>query len=67
MGYKKIIPKLSDGLMVGFSRETPTSDPVMVVGRKKLDNTIVVINAFQGDEARELYEKLTTLKKGNDE
>lgn len=67
MAYKKIIPKLSDGLMVGFSRVTPTSDPVMVVGRKKLDNTIVVINAFQGDEARELYEKLTTLKKGNNE
>ncbi|WP_305265415.1 hypothetical protein [uncultured Bacteroides sp.] len=32
--------------------------PVLVVGTK-VENDINIINAFQGEEARELYRKLT--------
>ena len=35
---------------------------VLIVGRQK-NKEITVINAFQGKEARELYEKLTIKKK----
>jgi len=35
----------------------------MVVGRKRMNQSVEIINAFQGDEARELYEKLVTKKK----
>lgn len=35
--------------------------PVLVVGTK-VKNGINIINAFQGEEAEELYKKLTTKK-----
>ena len=34
----------------------------MTVGRVRTDQSIEIINTFQGDKARELYEKLTTNK-----
>lgn len=37
---------------------------VLIVGRKKTKVDVEVINAFQGKEARDIYEKLTTRKKG---
>lgn len=57
------IPRLSDSLLIGFDRETPTSDPVLIVGRKRKNQSVDIINAFQGDEAVELYNRLTTVKK----
>lgn len=35
---------------------------IMTVGRVRTDQSIEIINTFQGDKARELYEKLTTNK-----
>ena len=35
---------------------------IMTVGRIRNDQSIDIVNAFQGDEARELYEKLITKK-----
>lgn len=45
---------------VDFSNKNDTG--VMVVGRKRMNQSMEIINAFQGDEARELYEKLITKK-----
>lgn len=39
--------------------------PVLVV-ETKVKNGINIINAFQGEEAEELYRKLTTKKEKND-
>lgn len=36
---------------------------ILLVG-KKVKGVANIINAFQGEEARALYEKLTTVKKG---
>ena len=46
---------------VDFSNKNDTG--VMVVGRKRMNQSVEIINAFQGDEARELYERLITAKK----
>lgn len=47
--------KLEDFLVCAdFSNDIP----VLVVGTK-VENDINIINAFQGEEARELYRKLT--------
>ena len=35
---------------------------IMTVGRIRRDHHIDVVNIFQGDEAKELYEKLITNK-----
>lgn len=34
--------------------------PVLIVGRRGKEKEIDIINAFQGEEAEELYRKLTT-------
>ena len=56
-------PRLSDTVLVSFNRESPTSDPILIVGRKRKNQSVEIINAFQGDEAVELYNRLTTVKK----
>ena len=57
------IPRLSDTVLVSFDRESPASDPVLIVGRKRKNQSVDIINAFQGDDAVELYNRLTTVKK----
>ena len=52
------IPRLSDTVLVNFSRESPTSDPILIVGRKRKNQSVEIINAFQGDEAVELSERI---------
>ena len=36
--------------------------PILIVGKKRLNQSVEIINAFQGDEATELYKRLTTVK-----
>ncbi len=52
--------KRSDTLLVGW--EAGSDVPILIVGRKLPGSDVDVINAFQGQEALELYSKLA--KKG---
>ena len=36
--------------------------PILIVGRKRKNRSVEIINAFQGDEAVELYNRLITVK-----
>ena len=47
--------KSVDSIIVSFDSE----NTVILVGRKVQKKDVEVINAFQGEEARELYRKLT--------
>ena len=57
------IPRLSDTILVSFARETPDSDPVLIVGRKRSNESVKIINAFEGKKALDIYENLTTVNK----
>ena len=57
------MPRLSDTVLVSFNRESTTSDPILIVGRKRKNQSVEIINAFQGNEAVDLYNRLTTVKK----
>lgn len=57
-GGKEVIDSVV--VSVDFSNKNDTG--VMVVGRKRMNQSMEIINAFQGDEARELYERLITKK-----
>ena len=57
------IPRLSDTILISFARETPNSDPVLIVGRKRMNKSVEIINAFEAKEALDIYEKLTTVNK----
>ena len=51
---------LTDAVIVSISFNPNQENTVLVVGRKRLNETVEVINAFQGQEAIDIYNKLTT-------
>lgn len=52
-----------DSILVSVDFSNNNDMGVLIVGRKRMNQSVEIINAFQGDEARELYEKLITKKK----
>ena len=55
---------LSDTLLVSISFSEKDKG-VLVVGRKRKNQSVEIVNAFQGEEALELYKKLVTQKEKN--
>ena len=56
---QKLEMPLNDTLLVGFDFTHGEDEEILIVGRKDGD-TLEVVNAFQGGNARALYELLTT-------
>ena len=54
---------LSDTLLVSIEFSDKDTG-VLVVGRKRKNQSVEIVNAFQGEEALELYKKLVTKKGG---
>ena len=52
-----------DSILVSVYFSNKDGTGVLIVGRKRMNQSVDIINAFQGDEARELYKKLVTKKK----
>lgn len=48
-----------DILLVSYDNVS-NDKPVLIVGRKEENGPVKIINAFQDEEAEELYKKLTT-------
>ena len=53
---------MEDSIIIGIDLSKGNVNNVMTVGRIRNDQSIEIINIFQGDEARELYEKLIANK-----
>ncbi len=53
-----------DSILVSVDFSNKNDTGVMVVGRKRMNQSVEIINAFQGEEAKELYKRLTTKKDG---
>lgn len=51
---------LSDTILVGVDFSNGGDKKILVVGRKQPNESVRIINAFQGKEALELYNKLVT-------
>lgn len=56
---------ITDTLLVSIDLATNGDTAVLIVGRKRLNQSVEIINAFQGEDATELYKLLTTVKGGN--
>lgn len=54
-----------DSLLIGVDFSNTDDTGVLIVGRKRMNQTPEIINAFSGEDARTLYELLTT-KTGTD-
>lgn len=57
----------ADALLIGYDDTNGKDETVLIVGRKTEGEVAEIINAFQGDEARELYRKLTERKERTNE
>lgn len=51
---------MEDTILVSYVQPTNGDTPILIVGRKRPNKSLDIINAFQGDEASELYIKLIT-------
>lgn len=54
-----------DAIIVSYDNSS-NDIPILIVGRKRFNRSMDIINAFQGDEAVELYTRLTTIKDKDD-
>lgn len=53
-----------DSLLVGVDFADNGDVGVLIVGQKRPNLSVDIINAFQGEEAKELYQRLTTPSRG---
>lgn len=51
-----------DSLLIGVDFADNGDVGVLIVGRKRPNLSVDIINAFQGEEAKELYQRLTERK-----
>ena len=49
-------------LIIGYDISHTSDNKVLVVGKRGPSGSVEIVNAFQGDEAEELYNKLITKK-----
>ena len=52
----------AEAILIGYCPRYGLDEPVMTVGRKLINGSVEIINALQGEEAEELWKKLTTKK-----
>ena len=53
---------MTDSIIVGYDYNEGTDNAVLIVGKKLPNKVVDIINAFQGDEAKELWARLTGTK-----
>lgn len=57
---------MTDSILIGFDRKSDSIDQaVLIVGKKRPNQSVEIVNAFEGIEAIKLYEKLITRKENN--
>ena len=49
-------------LIIGYDISHTSDNKVLVIGKRGPSGSVEILNAFQGDEAEELYNKLITKK-----
>lgn len=53
---------ITSSVIVAFDYRENSDNAVLIVGQKNPKQDVTIINAFSGDEAKELWKKLTTKK-----
>jgi hypothetical protein len=57
---------MTDSILVAFDTTGGKDKDILIVGKKRPNESVEIINAFQGEEAIELWNRLTVKKeKGN--
>ncbi len=56
---------MTDTVIISIDWNDEENTGVLVVGRKRVNKSVDIINAFSGDEAKELYQRLITKMDGD--
>ncbi len=56
---------MTDTILIGVDLADNDDTGVLIIGRKRMNQSVEIINAFQGEGAKELYKKLITKKDGD--
>ena len=57
---------MTDSILIGFDRKGDSiNQAVLIVGKKRSNQSVEIVNAFEGIEAIKLYEKLISRKENN--
>lgn len=56
---------MEDTILVSYVQPTNGDRPILIVGRKRPNESLEIINAFQDEEATDLYTKLITKTQKN--
>lgn len=57
---------IKDTILVSYVENKDPEKTILVVGNKRINQSVEVINAFSGTEAMELWNKLTTPKESKE-
>ena len=49
-----------DTLLIGYDLSPKEENVVLIISRKRPNESVEIVNAFQGEEAKQLYQKLIT-------
>ena len=55
--------RTTNSIVVSYDTSENGDETILLVGKKNPNETIKIINAFQGEEARDLWKKLTERNK----
>ena len=57
-----------DSVIVSYDNSS-NNEPILIVGRKRMNQSVEIINAFSGKDAINIYNSLITVKplKGDDD
>ena len=53
---------MTDSVIVSYVKNKDPEKTLLVIGKKRINQSVKIINAFSGNEAAELYKKLITNK-----
>lgn len=53
---------MNDTLLISIDAQANKDMPILIVGRQEPKKALEIVNAFQGQEALDLYKKLVTKK-----
>ena len=51
--------RTTSSIIVSYDESANGDETILLVGKKNPNETIKIINAFQGEEAKDLWKKLT--------
>ena len=51
--------RTTSSIIVSYDASETGDEPILLVGKKNPNEIIKIINAFQGEEAKDLWKKLT--------